>query len=166
MAASSRNKRAASTEASMGRSQGWLPRQKDLYAWARAQAELLREGRVAEIDAAGVAEELKAMGREQYFKLESALRVLILHLLKWDRQPHLRGRSWALSIREQRRRIDRLLRDSPGLKPRLTAAIIDAYSRARDEAMRETRMGPEHFPPECPYPFEEIAQRPISVEGN
>ena len=42
------------------------------------------------------------MGEEEYDKLESALRVLMLHLLKWDHQPDMRSRSWTLSIREQR----------------------------------------------------------------
>ena len=42
------------------------------------------------------------MGEEQYDKLESALRVLMLHLLKWDHQPDRRSRSWTASVREQR----------------------------------------------------------------
>ena len=53
------------------------------------------------------------MGEEQYDKLESALRVLMLHLLKWDHQPSMRSRSWTLTIREQRRRAERQLRKNP-----------------------------------------------------
>ena len=77
----------------------------DLYSWARRQAELLRAGRLSEIDAAAIAEEIDDVGEEQYDKLESALRVLMLHLLKWDHQPSMRSRSWTLTIREQRRRV-------------------------------------------------------------
>ena len=51
------------------------------------QAELLRAGRLSEIDPAAIAEEIDDVGEEQYDKLESALRVLMLHLLKWDHQP-------------------------------------------------------------------------------
>jgi hypothetical protein len=76
----------------------------DLYSWARGQAELLRAGRLSEIDAAAIAEEIDDVGEEQYDKLESAFRVLMLHLLKWDHQPPMRSRSWTLTIREQRRR--------------------------------------------------------------
>ena len=65
------------------------------------------------------------MGEEQYDKLESALRVLMLHLLKWDHQPDMRSRSWTLSIREQRRRVLRQLRKNPGLKSRLDEALAD-----------------------------------------
>jgi hypothetical protein len=77
----------------------------DLYSWARRQAELLRAGRLMEIDAAAIAEEIDDVGEEEYDKLESALRILMLHLLKWDHQPNMRGRSWTLTMREQRRRV-------------------------------------------------------------
>ena len=79
----------------------------DLYSWARRQAELLRAGRLSEIDAAAIAEEI--VGEEQYDKLESAFCVLMLHLLKWGHQPAMRSRSWTLTIREQRRRAERQL---------------------------------------------------------
>jgi Domain of unknown function DUF29 len=92
----------------------------DLYSWARRQAELLRAGRLSEIDPAAIAEEIDDVGEEQYDKLESAFRVLMLHLLKWDRQPSMRSRSWTLIIREQRRRAERQLRKNPGPNPRST----------------------------------------------
>jgi hypothetical protein len=44
----------------------------DLYSWARRQAELLRAGRLPEIDAVAIAEEIDDVGEEQYDKLESA----------------------------------------------------------------------------------------------
>ena len=40
----------------------------DLYSWARRQAELLRAGRLSEIDAAAIAEEIDDVGEEQYDK--------------------------------------------------------------------------------------------------
>src|SRR5271155_5837573 len=85
----------------------------DVYSWAVRQAELLRAGRLAEIDAAAIAEEIDDVGEEQYHRLESALRVLMHHLLKWDYQPALRSRSWTITIREQRRRAQRQLRKNP-----------------------------------------------------
>ena len=85
----------------------------DLHSWARHQAELLRAGRLPEIDAAAIAEEIDDVGEEQYDKLESAFRALMLHLLKRDHQPSMRSRSWTLTIREQRRRVERRLRKNP-----------------------------------------------------
>ena len=81
----------------------------DLYSWALRQAELLRAGRLSEIDAAAIAEEIDDVGKEEYHRLESALRVVMLHLLKWDHQPDRRSRSWTLSILEHRRWVHRRL---------------------------------------------------------
>ncbi len=113
-----------------------VAREGDLYSWALRQAELLRAGRLTEIDAAAIAEEIDDVGEEQYDKLESALRVLMLHLLKWDHQPDVRSRSWTLTIREQRRRVLRQLRKNPGLRSRLDEALGEAYEDARDEFLR------------------------------
>src|SRR5271157_2014106 len=110
-----------------------VTKEADLYSWALRQAELLRAGRLSEIDPAGIAEEIDDVGDEQYDKLESALRVLMLHLLKWDHQVDRRSRSWTLTVLEQRRRVQRQLRKNPGLKSRIDEAMTDAYEDARIE---------------------------------
>ena len=71
---------------------------RDLYGWAVEQAALLRAGRLAEVDALNLAEEIDDVGNEQYDKLESAICVILVHLLKWNHQPQRRSRSWWLSI--------------------------------------------------------------------
>src|SRR5262245_45371071 len=81
---------------------------RDLYSWAVEQAALLRAGRVAEADVLNIAEEIDDVGNEQYDKLESALRVILLHLLKWDHQPERRSRSWWASIKVQRNHVRRV----------------------------------------------------------
>src|SRR5208337_2770579 len=76
---------------------------RDFYAWSIEQAALLREGRVAEADLAAIAEEIESMGKAEKRELISRLTVLLLHLLKWERQPQGRGNSWRLSIVDARR---------------------------------------------------------------
>ena len=76
---------------------------RDLYGWAVQQAALLRAGRITEADILNIAEEIDDVGNEQYDKLESAIRVILLHLLKWDHQSAKRSRSWHLSVAVQRR---------------------------------------------------------------
>ena len=71
---------------------------RDLYAWAVANADLLRAGRITEIDAVHIAEELEDRGKSERRALGSHLRILIQHLLKSQCQPELRGTSWQLSI--------------------------------------------------------------------
>ncbi len=133
----------------------------DLYTWVQEQVTLLRAGRLDEIDASNIAEELADVGREQYYRLESAIAVLTMHLLKWDHQPALRLRSWESTVREQRRRISKLLKKNPGLKSDLEEAIADAYEDGRDRASTETSLPYETFPVACPYSFEEMMTREI-----
>ena len=116
----------------------------DLYSWAVRQAELLRAGRLSEIDAAAIAEEIDDVGMEEYHRLESALRVVMLHLLKWDHQPDRRSRSWTLFILEHRRRVHRLLRGSPGLKSQLGEALEGAHEDAARSSKRD-RFVPERL---------------------
>ena len=149
------------------REKGATPsKEADLYSWAVRQAELLRAGRLSEIDPAAIAEEIDDVGEEQYDRLESALRVLMLHLLKWDLQPAMRTRSWTNTVREQRRRVARQLRKNPGLKSRLDEALLEAYEDARDEASTETGMPTHAFPPTRPFDFSEIMERPVVWPGD
>ena len=79
----------------------------DFRAWTRQQADLIRSGRFAELDAVNLIDEIEDMGGSRERELESRLGVLLAHLLKWRYQPDRRGRSWRLTIAEQRRRIAR-----------------------------------------------------------
>ena len=134
---------------------------RDLYSWAVEQAALLRAGKIAEADALNIAEELDDVGNEQYDKLESALRIILLHLLKWDHQPERRTRSWRQSIEVQRRHFHKVLRKNPGLKPLVGEAVNEAYDDARLEAAGEIDQDEKAFPAKCPYPLGVILERPI-----
>ena len=143
-----------------------VAKEADLYSWALRQAELLRAGRLSEIDAAAIAEEIDDVGEEQYHRLENALRVLMQHVLKWEYQPEARSRSWTITIRERRRRASRQLRRNPGLKARLNEALLDAYEDARDEAARERGLPTRTFPIASPFAFSDLMERPILWPGD
>ena len=136
---------------------------RDFYSWSLEQARLLREGRWSALDRENVAEEIESLGREQFNKLESALRVLILHMLKWDHQSKLRSRSWVLSIEAQRVELEDVLLDNPGLQPRIAEAIGRAYRKARIEAAKETGMEKTAFPEQCPYSWDDIVSRAFTL---
>ena len=133
--------------------------ERDFYSWTLEQARFVREGRWEAIDRENVAEEIESLGREQFSKLESALRVLTMHMLKWDHQPAVRSRSWTLTIDEQRLVLEGVLQDNPGLKSRIPEAIFRAYRRARIEAARETGLEKKQFPEPCPYDWNAITTR-------
>lgn len=128
----------------------------DFNAWAEQQAALLRAGDLAHADIAGIAEEIESMGRSEKRELVNRLAVLLLHLLKWQAQPMLRGHSWRLSVKEQRLRLAAHLADNSSLKPRLPAAIAEAHRLALVAAERETGLPEPAFPPVCPWSAEQM----------
>jgi hypothetical protein len=120
-----------------------MPAMADLYrddfcAWIEAQAALLRQGRLQDIDADLLASELEAMGRRERNELVSRLIVLIAHLLKWRHQSTKGSACWCGSIVEQRVQIAREIRLSPSLESFLPEAIQEAYPDALRIATRET----------------------------
>ena len=120
----------------------------DLHGWAIEQAALLRAGRIDLVDWKNLAEELEGMARSEYRALESALRVLLLHLLKWDAQPTFRSKSWLFSIQEHHKRYMALLSDNPSLRNSLEKVRASAHASARKLAAAETGLDLTHFPEE------------------
>jgi hypothetical protein len=130
----------------------------DFYAWALHNAQLLREGKLSEIDIEHIAEELETMGKNNQRELTSRLKILLGHLLKWQYQADYRGRSWRGSIIEQRSEIKDLLEENPSLKPILSQTICLAYPKAVNLASEETGLSKNTFPQTCPYSQEQILQ--------
>jgi Domain of unknown function DUF29 len=137
---------------------------KDFYAWANEQAALLRAGRLSEADIANIAEEIESMGRSEKRELVNRLAVLLLHLLKWQYQPGMRGNSWRLTIEEQRYRLERHLKDNPSLKSVLSEAMEEGYRLALIEVERETGFARGTFPSSCPYTFQQATDDTIWPE--
>ena len=125
--------------------------EKDFYSWTQEQAELLKNGRFSELDIDNLIEEVESMGKSEKRELESRLTILLLHLLKWKYQEVRRGRSWQLSIDEQRIQFEKTLNENPGLKPALDEIIKDAYRLAVIKAARETKISKAVFPECCPW---------------
>ncbi|KJU81531.1 protein containing DUF29, partial [Candidatus Magnetobacterium bavaricum] len=103
----------------------------DFYQWTFHNADLLRQGRFAEIDIENIAEELEDMGRSSKRELASRLAVLIMHLLKWQYQPKRRRGSWSTTIGNQRREIKRLLEDNPSLRYNIETVIAKEFIEAK-----------------------------------
>jgi hypothetical protein len=96
------------------------------------------------------------VGKSSAKAVESRLVVLLVHLLKWRFQPERRGSGWRGSIVEQRRRIDRLLRQEPSLAVVPEALLDKSYAAARSLAARETGLPRLTFPPSCPFRVEDV----------
>ncbi len=138
--------------------------QTDYSAWATLNAELLRTGRYAELDVEHLLEELSDMSKSDQHELENRLTILLAHLLKWayqlqtlsERWREFDGRSWRVTIIEQRNRVAKHLKKSPGLKSLLAETIAEAYVDAVQLASDETGLPPETFPTDCPYSIDQL----------
>lgn len=125
--------------------------QLDFDVWTQQTAQLLREGRWAEIDVMHLAEELEDLGKRDRRAIVSQLIRLLMHLLKWEYQPERRSDSWLDSIADARVQIDLALEDSPSLKNYLQSQFDKSYERSRQQAARQTRKEVTAFPELCPY---------------
>jgi hypothetical protein len=123
----------------------------DFHAWTQQQVDLLREGHWSEVDIESLIDEIESMGASERRELINRLAVLLAHLLKWQYQPSSRSRSWHLTLKEQRRQLQRLLKDNPSLRARLSEFMGDAYGDAILSAAKETGLDECVFPDVCPY---------------
>jgi len=128
----------------------------DFYGWTEQQAELLRAGKLVQSDIIHIAEEIEDMGKNLKRELESRLKILFIHLLKWQYQPCYRGNSWRYSIEEQRAELADHINDNPSLKPKLPEAMQRGYKYAVNGAAKETGRSKTTFPATCPWSFEQI----------
>jgi hypothetical protein len=122
----------------------------DETAWLEQTADLLRAGRLGEIDPNTLAEYLTDMAKRDRREVFSRLVVLLAHLLKWDHQPDRRSGSWRGTIREQRRELRQLL-ESSTLRNHAASVFADAYAEARAQAADETELDVGVFPAESPW---------------
>lgn len=132
--------------------------EKDFYEWTQKNAQLLREGRLSEIDLDNLIEELESMGRSEKRAFVNRLAILISHLLKWQYQPERRSKSWRSTIDTQRIDVADILEDSPSLRHEMEERLTRAYIKAKIMAEAETGIDRDNFPATCPYDFEKIME--------
>ena len=136
----------------------------DFAAWAFEQARRIRALRSNDIDIANIAEEIESLGRGEANKLASFLRLILLHLLKWDHQAGFRSKSWRASVTVHRRHAAKQLRENPSLKAILDDEIAEAYEFALLEAVKETGLSVKRFPEINPYNFDAIMNRELRLD--
>lgn len=127
--------------------------EQDFYAWTQVQASLLEARQWDALDIPNLVEEVESLGKSQQNALESRLEKLVLHLLKWRYQPdrRRRGHSWEDTIREQRRRLSRLLAQNPSLRPTVPIVLAESYAYVRQRTHLQTRLPLTTFPETCPW---------------
>ncbi|MGU3666943.1 DUF29 domain-containing protein [Methylobacterium sp. A49B] len=136
----------------------------DFHIWTQERSAGLRSVDLSGLDRGSLAGEIESLFRSRFASVVSALRVVLVHMLKFDFRPVKRARSWAIPIATHRVLIAKELAESPGLKGRLAEAVAKAYRVARLEAARETGFLVKRFPAACPYTYQDILDRPIAID--
>ena len=139
--------------------------EKDWAAWVDHQVELIKARRFDELDIENLVDEVSSLGLSNYRAFISALRIVLLHMLKWDYQPDYRGRSWLKSIVTHRFQVEGDLEDNPSYEARIPDAVRRAYRQARRQAAMETGLSPRTFPETCPYDWDEITTREHKLDA-
>jgi sugar-specific transcriptional regulator TrmB len=128
----------------------------DLLLWTNKQVELLRAQKFDQLDLENLIEELEGYMRKEKREVDSRLRVLQKHLLKYKYQPQRISRSWISTINEQRSEIELVLSDMPSLRPAIEDYVAKSYPKAVKETQRETRLPPSTFPAANPFTVQQI----------
>jgi hypothetical protein len=92
----------------------------DFADWCALTAELVRAGRLDEVDLEHVAEEIEDMGKRDRRAATNRTRVLLLHLLQWGAPPEKRSPSWKATITGAAPLVERNIRElrqPPGVRP-------------------------------------------------
>ena len=123
----------------------------DYYLWLQQNLELLRLGKFSEVDWTHLLEEIEDMGKSEKRAITSHLRILLMHLLKYQYQSDKQTNSWLFTIREHRKRLLELLKMSPSLKSYYLDVFADCYQDARELAADETGLAINTFPADAPF---------------
>jgi hypothetical protein len=129
----------------------------DYGLWLEDQIAQLKLKNWQNIEPDLLIEELEALNKSNQRELYSYVVVVLAHMLKWQFQPELQCGSWRASIQNGRRRIERLFKDQPSLKPYIAEILPEAYQEAKEWAEEETEL--DLFPTNCPYSLVEMLNR-------
>ena len=134
--------------------------QQDLYAWSKAQVDLLRAGRFAELDLEHMIEEIEDVGGALRRSVRNRIRSIIEHLLKLEHSPAKEPRAgWRATVRGQRVKLRDAL--TPLLHREVASELPALYQDARALAEGTLRDYGEHpaadaLPASCPYSLDQI----------
>ena len=87
--------------------------ERDFCLWVERALVLMREGNFKDLDLENLLEEIADMSNSQKQALESNLKIILMHLLKYKYQANKRTNSWRYTIVEHRQRIRRAFKNSP-----------------------------------------------------
>ena len=130
----------------------------DYCLWLENTVEQLKQKKLNRIDWENLIEEIESLGKSQKNALQSNLRILLMHLLKWQYQRDLRSNSWSYTITEHNIRINKAFQESPSLKRYFIEIFDDCYQDAKKLAAKETGLDIGIFPVDCPFSQQDVLE--------
>jgi hypothetical protein len=137
--------------------------EQDFYTWCLTTATLIREKKWHEIDPEALAEEVERLGQQDKEDLEQHLQDVLTHLLTWWAKPEERCGRWKSTIRQARRQVAWIVRDSPSLQTHLAAMLMEEYPSAREKALEDTQLST--LPETCPFTLAQVLEEDFWPEG-
>lgn len=130
----------------------------DVVAWAKEQASFIRSGQFGMLDLEHLAQEIEDVGKSEQRELASRMAVLLAHLLKWQFQPGKRSKSWAFTIRTQRKEVCYLLKEAPSLQTKFDDGqwVEIVWAKAKGIAESETGLDLDVFPETLPWSVDDV----------
>jgi Domain of unknown function DUF29 len=112
--------------------------ERDFSLWVEDTVAKLKTRKFDELDLDHLIEEIDSLGKRDKRELKTRLDVLLNHLLKRCYIPMPENyRGWELTIREQRKQIQRLLEESPSLQNYLSEIFAEIWHVALAEAKQD-----------------------------
>jgi Domain of unknown function DUF29 len=134
--------------------------ERDFYAWAKAQEDLLRAGRYSDLDLEHLIEEVEDLGASLKRSVRSRIRTIVEHLLGLEHAPARDPRAgWYDTVLAQRS--DLLDELTASIRCEVELGLPDLYDRARQNAATSLRKDSETaaadaLPATCPYTLDQI----------
>lgn len=134
--------------------------EQDVYAWATAQAALLRARRFTDLDLEHLIEEVEDVAGALKRSARQRVRTILEHLLKLEHSPAQEPRpGWRATVRTQRVRLRDAL--TPSLRGEVENELAELYGDARglaEGALRDHRedAAAGALPVSCPYSLDQV----------
>jgi hypothetical protein len=128
----------------------------DFYAWTQETAQAIRERRWSDLEPKTCWKRSKAWARANGAVSRAGWR--LSHLLKGHYQADKHTRSWDMTIKGQRLKVNQLFEENPSLRARAEELIRRAYRIARVRAARESGLAEDIFPLACPWSQEQVLE--------
>lgn len=111
---------------------------RDFDLWVADTVAKLKARQFGEIDLENLIEEIESLAKRDRRELENRLDVLLNHLLKrcYINSPE-DYRGWEITIREQRKQLQRLLKQSPSLKTYFAEVFDEVWRSALNDAQQD-----------------------------